>query len=348
MKNLKTVVCAAGILALAAARGIAAPVPISVAADLSFGGDVLYFPTCITCAIDSVVVVDSQNNRLVVFNRAGEVVDVIGSIGSLTGELLYPQEADIDLRGRMLVTDTANLRVQLWQPGAASASSYPLDYNAQRIAWVDSTRWVVDSNSWRSGHILDVYSADGTKLYGIGQALEADHEWISVPAAVNKAVIDVADGRIAVGLQSQAIVMVYTAEGDPLAEFRITNPVIEKMRQWWWGSCRDRRKANLRLRESVNDPLTLVDDVVVLANEKDANCMYYISQLELVGDEVWIMLDGDIYAYDFHGDLQSVYDLRAEDGTEVSLHYFSRDEHGDVWGLDTMHTHKCYRFRLGG
>ncbi len=336
-----------GVVVVAVMVGGAAPSQITLNADLSFGGDELYFPSCISDGLGSIVVVDSQNNRLVEFNRSGEIVNIMGSIGSLEGELLYPNEVDIDSSGRMLISDTANLRVQLWKLGSTETVNYPLNYNAYSVAWMDSSRWVVDSNSWKSGYILDVYNVGGEKLYSIGQAFEVDNKWISIPAGVNKTVISAEDGRIAVGLQTQARVLVYSYEGETLADFRVTHPVVNKMREWWWGSCRDRSLARRRMKESIDDPLTLVNDVAEWANEKDANCMFYISQIEIYGDELWVMLGGNIYVYDFNGNLIRVYYMRSECGNEVALHYFSRDDEGFVWGVDTMHTHECYRFSVG-
>ncbi len=321
-------------------------------ADRVFGGEgELYYPCAIENSSDEVYVADTSDNRIVVYDNEGSMLRTFGSVGSRQGELLFPREMAVDDAGRVVVMDTGNNRVQIFQPNGDSMFStavIDLGYNASRVSWVNADAWVVDSNSWRSGAILGLYSAKGEKIRDIGKARYADHEWISVPAAVNKVCIDVRDGYFAVGMQTQAEIEVYDMQGEVVLHFKLNEPALAKIREWWWNSFSDKTIARDRMRVSIKEDAALLDDALVAAIPSEASCAFYISDIEIYNKQIWVMLDGDIYVYDLSGKLVQIYDMRDGSGGDVPLHTFSYEGGDYVWGLDAMHTHNCYRFPLAG
>jgi len=321
-------------------------------ADRVFGGEgELYYPCAIENGQSEVYVADTSNNRIVVYDIEGSMLRAFGSVGSRQGELLYPREVAVDDSGRVVVMDTGNNRVQIFLPRDGSmlpTAVIDLGYNASRVSWVNADTWVVDSNSWRSGSVLGLYSANGGKVRDIGKARFADHEWISVPAAVNKVCIDVRDGLFAVGMQTQAEIEVYDMQGEVVSHFKLKEPALAKIRSWWWHSFSDKSVARDRMRVNISEDNVLVEDALATATPSEASCAFYVSDIEIFAGQIWVMLDGDIYVYELSGKLARIYDMRDGSGGDVPLHAFSYEGGKYVWGLDTMHTHNCYRFPLAG
>lgn len=67
-------------------------------------------------AVDAsqVYVTDTNNNRVQVFDRQGELVRVIGSTGSGDGQFSGPFGIDVDSQGRIYVSESGNDRVQVF------------------------------------------------------------------------------------------------------------------------------------------------------------------------------------------------------------------------------------------
>lgn len=62
---------------------------------------------------DLVYVTDSCNHRILVFNADGSFVRAMGKLGSELGEFRFPYGLDIDSRGRLIVCEFGNNRVQM-------------------------------------------------------------------------------------------------------------------------------------------------------------------------------------------------------------------------------------------
>ncbi len=65
---------------------------------------------------DTMYLTDACNHRLVVFKTDGKFVRTIGHVGTGPGEYRFPYGLDIDPKGRLIVTEFGNCRVQLIDP----------------------------------------------------------------------------------------------------------------------------------------------------------------------------------------------------------------------------------------
>jgi tripartite motif-containing protein 71 len=79
------------------------------------GRPVFVGPIGIRCAPDGFLyVVDDLAHRIVVFDREGHILRLLGRHGAGPGELLWPDAIDVALDGTMYVADTGGNRIQVW------------------------------------------------------------------------------------------------------------------------------------------------------------------------------------------------------------------------------------------
>jgi DNA-binding beta-propeller fold protein YncE len=62
---------------------------------------------------DKLFVTDACNHRIVVFKTDGTFVKNLGDVGTGPGQFRFPYGLDMDAKGRMVVTEFGNCRVQL-------------------------------------------------------------------------------------------------------------------------------------------------------------------------------------------------------------------------------------------
>ena len=83
----------------------------------SYGEDGQFRPMDVVVHEDRVYICDINQSEVEVLDRAtGEVIDIIGSIGSADGFLNKPTHLALDAEGNLFVTDSFNLRTQMFDP----------------------------------------------------------------------------------------------------------------------------------------------------------------------------------------------------------------------------------------
>ena len=70
---------------------------------------------------DTVYITDSCNHRIVVFKTDGTYVRTFGHVGTGPGEFRFPYGLDMDPKGRLVVTEFGNCRVQLIDPATGNS-----------------------------------------------------------------------------------------------------------------------------------------------------------------------------------------------------------------------------------
>ncbi|XP_018352857.1 PREDICTED: E3 ubiquitin-protein ligase TRIM71-like [Trachymyrmex septentrionalis] len=73
-------------------------------------------PTDVAVTIMHVVVADSGNHKIKIFNHDGEILQSIGGIGTTKGLFRSPEVLKIDDKGYIIVGDAGNGRVQIFSP----------------------------------------------------------------------------------------------------------------------------------------------------------------------------------------------------------------------------------------
>jgi len=68
-----------------------------------------------------VLVADSGNDRVMVFDGSGTPAQSFGSTGTGPGEFNRPNDVATDANGHIYVVDNANCRVQVFGPGSTPA-----------------------------------------------------------------------------------------------------------------------------------------------------------------------------------------------------------------------------------
>ncbi|XP_065077740.1 RING finger protein nhl-1-like [Ochlerotatus camptorhynchus] len=76
-------------------------------------------PTGVAIHNDKVVVLDSGNRRVKVFNKQGDKILEFGQVGSIVGQFQYPEVIAVDQSGFILVGDGGNAKILIFRPNGS-------------------------------------------------------------------------------------------------------------------------------------------------------------------------------------------------------------------------------------
>jgi streptogramin lyase len=113
-----------------------------------------------------------QNSRVVHFSSAGQLVRIIGGVkGSQPGQLQLPHGVALDSQGRILVNDSDNKRVSVFDKEGKFVESWPFPSRGGIAVTADDTVYVSDVNVGvvnivKNGKLIDSVSAD--RAHGMG------------------------------------------------------------------------------------------------------------------------------------------------------------------------------------
>lgn len=113
-----------------------------------------------------------QNSRVVHFSSNGQFVRIIGGVkGSQPGQLQLPHGVALDSRGRILVNDSDNQRVSIFDKDGKFVESWPFPSRGGIEVTADDTVYISDVNVGvvnivKNGKLIDTVSAD--RAHGMG------------------------------------------------------------------------------------------------------------------------------------------------------------------------------------
>jgi sugar lactone lactonase YvrE len=113
-----------------------------------------------------------QNARVVHFTASGQFVRIIGGVkGSAPGQLQVPHGVALDSRGRILVNDSDNQRVSVFDKDGKYVESWPFPSRGGIVVMPDDTVYVSDVNQGtiniaKNGVRIDTATAD--RAHGLG------------------------------------------------------------------------------------------------------------------------------------------------------------------------------------
>ncbi len=148
-------------------------VPVRVVHELGRDfADPLSLPTDVAVASDGVLyVVDSGNNRIVVFDSAGRRTNQFGRQGSDDGQLQDPVGIGIAPDNSIYVADRGNKRLVQFSANGSFIASIPLQEGGQDVVPIDvavsadgNELFVTANNS----HRIVVFSTNGEQIRGWG------------------------------------------------------------------------------------------------------------------------------------------------------------------------------------
>src|SRR5688500_11614875 len=111
------------------------------------------------------------NARVVHFSKDGQFIRIIGGVkGSQPGQLQLPHGVALDSRGRILVNDSDNQRVSVFDKDGKFVESWPFASRGGIAVAADDTVYVSDVNAGivnivKNGKLIDSVSAD--RAHGI-------------------------------------------------------------------------------------------------------------------------------------------------------------------------------------
>ncbi len=151
-----------------------------------------------------VYVTDLLNQRVVVFNRAGEVVLTFGEPGAGDGQFNFPAGIVVDTNGDIYVADSQNHRIQVFTKEGTFRREIRAETNEvllalpRGIALDGGKLWVVDTLS----NVVECFSKTGDFQFSFGTSRRPERS-LSLPNDISSSgsrlyVADRDKGRIAV------------------------------------------------------------------------------------------------------------------------------------------------------
>ena len=137
-----------------------------------------------------------QNARVVHFSGSGQFIRIIGGVkGSQPGQLQVPHGVALDSRGRILVNDSDNQRVSVFDKDGKFVESWPFPSRGGIVVAADDTVYVSDVNAGvvnilKNGKRIDGVSAD--RAHGLGVDTDGS---IYVSGASRMTVMKITRGR---------------------------------------------------------------------------------------------------------------------------------------------------------
>lgn len=170
--------------------------------DSSIGS--LTLPTDVEFFGSHIYVVDSGNNRLVVFSEDGKTHFTIGQEGQGKGEFQDPVGLGIDSNGQIYVADSGNHRVQIFNAKGKYSGEIAISNNGRPIRPIDVAVDAKTNNIFVTGnesHNVMVFDQSGRKLreWGGNGAETGKFRYpatISVTSNFDIAVVDVFNTRV--------------------------------------------------------------------------------------------------------------------------------------------------------
>lgn len=113
-----------------------------------------------------------QNARVVHFDKDGRFIRIIGGVkGSQPGQLQLPHGVALDSRGRILVNDSDNKRISVFDNDGKFVETWPFPSRGGIAVTADDTVYISDVNAGivnivKNGKLIDSVSAD--RAHGMG------------------------------------------------------------------------------------------------------------------------------------------------------------------------------------
>jgi sugar lactone lactonase YvrE len=113
-----------------------------------------------------------QNSRVVHFSSNGQFIRIIGGVkGAQPGQLQLPHGVALDSQGRILVNDSDNQRVSVFDKAGKFVESWPFPSRGGIAVTSDDTVYISDVNAGvvnivKKGKLIDTVSAD--RAHGMG------------------------------------------------------------------------------------------------------------------------------------------------------------------------------------
>ncbi len=321
----------------------------SLKASFTFGGrDVFCSPTAIRRdTAGRIYILDSLNHRIVVCNEQGEVIDHLGMIGSGPGEFLEPMDLDIGPSSRLYVADTGNNRIQILDSCGAPICIIPVGHPIRALSVApDSTLYAVSSPSI-GRHLIDVYDDGGNRLGSFGSFLIDQWRRPYISDALNRASVNVSpSGEILVGRWTIPQIARYDSCGNLLSSISVRGPEVHDNRHWFFSMAQNRICADDRLQ--ITDPTVqdFINDVIAACCDGQPHGVIQLADVDSYGGRIYGLVRGVLYEYDSSGSFLHRYALLRDTGEPALIHRIWIDTDGTLFGLDMMHTYRCYIYHI--
>jgi len=119
-------------------------------------------------ATNEILILDKGRNCIFFFSQEGDYLRAVGKEGQGPGDLLFPEDMDIDLKGDIYVFEGGNKRISIFSAAGEFINSFNA-HGTNRSYLTISNDGEILINDPESGYYITVYSRNGAKLRNIGE-----------------------------------------------------------------------------------------------------------------------------------------------------------------------------------
>jgi hypothetical protein len=285
-----------------------------------------------------IIVSDSRENKIVVFDADGKVINQFGREGKGPGDLQRPRY--IKLEGDTLkVFESGNDRIQYFSLGGQYLNMIPLKFSVGIGSFIFGANDDVffATNGFRTEDLIYHYRTDGEKLNPIGriegnsfqiyEMLEMQDALIKkeVPDSLRNLIIlfQSSEGALYAFYQALPLIKIYSPEGELKKAVRLDLPEFEKIID----RC---SKLNMEgkqkgspgvwsLRFWRDGVITDKGDLILLISDPEKMILYkfnkegkLVQQFRCVDDNISMMAANGPYLWAYGGDTQVFYQFKLE------------------------------------
>jgi sugar lactone lactonase YvrE len=181
----------------------------------------------------TLLVADTQNNRIQRFNADGSFASTFGSVGTAPGQLKFPIDLAVAADGTIFVADEENHRIQRFDAAGTFLNTWgTLGSGPSQFVFPSGVEVDGDGNVWvtdYSDHVQK-FSPTGTLLARFGVSGSAsgqldDPNGITLLPDGNLAISERNTNRVQVFTQAGALVSVWGSAGTAAGQFRSPNGI---------------------------------------------------------------------------------------------------------------------------
>ncbi len=294
---------------------------------------------------NNLYVLDANNNRINVYAPDGKFLRQIGSIGSGKGEFYTCWDFALDKKGNIYVADAGNSRVQVLSKKGSYIRQFSVDHKIGLIEVGPDNNLYVTSDLSKTKKLVDVLSPEGKLLFSILDIMPDKKNRQNVTKALNHFRLGFDNqGNILLARSSIALFEKYDAKSRRVFQLHILGPEIDRGRDVLYESYKDSFKK--RKMEGKNKLEDFIEDVIIACSDGGSHGMDYIPEIRTYDDKYYLLVSGAIRVYDQKGKLLVKYQLKDRLDQPAYVHRMCLDNQGFIYGLDRLHTFKCYKFKL--
>lgn len=280
-----------------------------------------------------------------VYTSEGKFLRQIGSEGSGRGEFYACRDFALDSRGRLYVADGGNDRVQILTKEGDYIGEFPVDHEVHVIEVGPDDNLYINNDLFKSKKLVSVLSPEGKLSSSILDIVPDEENRQNVILALNHFRLGFdQDRNLLLGRSSLAVFEKYNNRLEHTFQLQLSGSEIEDARRFFYRAYQNAFEGRkIQDKSEIQD---FIDDVAIACSDSSSHSPVYIAEITSHENDYYLLAAGVIRVYDQAGNLLRKYQLQDRNGAPAYIHRMCFDKQGYIYGLDSYHTFKCYKFKI--